>query len=88
MMLPGHVPLKKLDLPDPFAPTATHRRVTLLLRGLLTPTCLYCWKCPNSLAIHGTHEHTNDIDVLIKGLRNGLVFVALVALDDGLHAKA
>ena len=40
------------------------------------------------LAIHGTHEHTNDIDALIKWLRNDLILVALVAFHDGLHAKA
>ena len=88
MVPPGHSPLKKLDLPDPFAPTATHRHLASFPRTLLSPHASIAGNVQTSSCHTWTHKHTNNIDVLIKRLRDGLVLVALVALDNRLHAKA
>ena len=88
-MLPGTPTAEEIGLAGSIRPNCNAQTRSVIVATVGDPDLpLLQGTFRHLLAIHGTHERTNDVDVLIKGLRNRLVFVALVALDDGLHAKA
>lgn len=66
-------------MPEPFAPTAIIKRDTLLAPADLRET----WCCTD----YKPFQPTYNIDILTEGLDDGLILVALEALDDHLQTK-